>query len=485
MKWAFACQYEYNIGLKYRADNMTGKPTFLHALICFSVIVLMISVGLFVYNISLHSILFLCLCWAVFNASFLGYAYLEIQSMMSDAITRALPAIYIFILIGMVIASFMQSGTITTLIYYGLALLEPSTFLFTGLLLCCLMSVVTGTSWGTVGTLGVVFMGVGAGLNVPLPIVAGMVISGATFGDKLSPISDTTNLAAMSAETDLYAHIRSMLYTTVPTLIIVLVIMIYLGSQLSDSSLPEQEINDIRVAIRDAYLLNPIITLIPLLVMVVLSMKRFSPQVSMSLSILAACIVTVLFQDTDIVSIANALWSNSKGTTGIESIDTLLGRGGISSMSWTLLLSIMALAMGGILFKGGFLEVLLAWGINRVRRTASLVALTIASGFAGNLAMGEAYISIILNCQLFGKNFDALGLQRSMLSRSVEEGATLTTGLIPWTTAGAFYTATLGVPVLDYLPYAFLNYLNPVVSIAMAALGLGLLKQSTAEKSRR
>ncbi len=461
---------------------MIRTPSFVHALICFCVVVLLISTGLFVFGISLHSIIFLCLCWVTLNASLLGHSYVAIQSMMNDAITRALPAIYIFILIGMVIASFMQSGTITTLIYYGLAVLEPSTFLITGLLLCCLMSVVTGTSWGTVGTLGVVFMGIGTVMELPLPIVAGMVISGATFGDKLSPISDTTNLAAMSAETDLFSHIKSMLYTTLPTLVLVIFIMLFLGARYSGNHLPESEIKLIQAAIESGYNLNPLVTLIPLLIMVVLSVRKYSPQVSMSLSILAAAMIAIIYQGTDFVTVANSLWSNQKGSTGIESIDQLLGRGGISSMSWTLLLSIMALAMGGILHKSGFLEVLLAGVITRIRGAASLIALTIFSGFAGNVAMGEAYISIILNCQLFGKSYQAAGLTKSMLSRSVEEGSTLTTGLIPWTTAGAFYAATLGVPVLDYLPYAFLNYLNPLVSIIMAVLGLGILRQVREEQ---
>jgi NhaC family Na+:H+ antiporter len=441
----------------------------------------MISMGLFVFGISLHSIIFLCLCWVTLNASLLGHAYGAIQSMMSEAITRALPAIYIFILIGMVIASFMQSGTITTLIYYGLALLEPSTFLITGLLLCCLMSVVTGTSWGTVGTLGVVFIGIGTVMELPLPVVAGMVISGATFGDKLSPISDTTNLAAMSAETDLFSHIKAMLYTTLPTLVLVMLIMLVLGVRYSGHQLPVAEIKSIQAAIDASYNLNPLVTLIPLLVMVVFSMRKYSPQVSMSLSILTAAIIAIIYQGVDFVTVANSLWSNQAGTTGIENIDQLLGRGGISSMSWTLLLSIMALAMGGILHKSGFLEVLLAGVIKRIRGVTSLIAVTIISGFAGNVAMGEAYISIILNCQLFGKSYQAAGLRKSMLSRSVEEGSTLTTGLIPWTTAGAFYAVTLGVPVLDYLPYAFLNYLNPLVSITMAALGIGILRQVAEE----
>ncbi|MDP4597542.1 MAG: Na+/H+ antiporter NhaC [Pseudomonadales bacterium] len=455
---------------------MIKTPSFLHALVCFGVVVSMISSGLFVFDISLHSILFMALVWVAVNARLLGHSYAAIQSMMSEAISRALPAIYIFLLIGMVIASFMQSGTIATLIYYGLALLEPSLFLVTGLLLCCLMSVATGTSWGTVGTLGVVFMGIGAALNVPLALVAGMVVSGATFGDKLSPVSDTTNLAAMSAHADLYTHIRTMLYTTVPTLVLVMLILLWFGFSQASEPLPATEIAGIQAALQGHYGLNPLVTLLPLLVMVVLSVRRVSPQVAMTMSILTAFAIAVLYQGVSVAAVMNALWSNSAGTTGIANIDSLLGRGGISSMSWTLLLSVMALALGGVLFKTAMLEVLLAGLISRVKHTAGLIALTITSGFIGNVAMGEAYISIILNCQLFSDAYKKRGLPASILSRSVEEGSTVTTGLIPWTTAGAFYAVTLGVPVLDYLPYAFFNLLNPLVSVTMAMLGLGLLR---------
>ena len=348
------------------------QPTLIHALICFLPIVGMISFGLFRFGISLHTIIFACLIWAVLNTAILKFSYAEIQDMMSQAITRALPAIYIFILIGMIIASFMQSGTIAMLIYYGLAVLDPSFFLFTGLLLCCLMSVATGTSWGTVGTLGVVFIGIGEALQIPLPIVAGMIVSGATFGDKMSPVSDTTNLAAMSAETNLYTHIRTMLLTTVPTLVIVSIILLFLGSHYADNQLPNVDINNIRVALATSYNLNPIVTLLPLVVMLVMSMKRFSPQVSMTASIIAATIIAIIYQQTSTVTVANALWSNTPGTTGIESIDNLLGRGGITSMSWTLLLSLMALALGGVLFGGGFLAVLLAGMIKQIKRTTSL-----------------------------------------------------------------------------------------------------------------
>ncbi|GHG72855.1 Na+/H+ antiporter NhaC [Alishewanella longhuensis] len=436
----------------------------------------MIAGGLFGLGISLHTLMFLCLLWVGLNAFSLGYGYAQIRELMTRALTRAMPAIYIFILIGMVIASFMHSGTIATLIYYGLSWLNPSIFLAVGLLLCALMSVATGTSWGTVGTLGVVLMGVGATMNIPLPLIAGMVVCGATFGDKMSPISDTTNLAAMSAGTDLYRHIYSMLFTTLPTFILTFLIFLGIGFSYGEQHINLADVSAIQAALAGHFSLAPVITLLPLLVLAVMSIKKVPAEVTMSCSIVLAVLIAIFYQDSSTISVLNALWQNSPQNTGIASLDALLGRGGISSMSWTLLLALMAIALGGILHGAGFLTALLAGIIKRVQRTASLVATTIVSGFLGNVAMGEAYISIILNCQLFKPKYQQQQLDPAVLSRSVEEGSTMTTGLIPWTTAGAFYTATLGVEVLDFAPYAFFNYLNAVIAVAMAALGIGLLK---------
>lgn len=454
------------------------SPSFLHAVICIMGVFLMISLGMFAYEISLHAIIFLALMWVGVQAGVLGYAFADIRNMMNSGIIKALPAIYIFLLIGMVIASFMQSGTIASLLYYGIDLLSPAVFLVAGLVLCGFMSVATGTSWGTVGTVGVVLIGIGETMGIPLPVVAGMIISGATFGDKLSPISDTTNLAAMSAGTNLYRHIYAMLYTTVPTFIIVLVILSVLGMQYADNALPTADIHNIQAALMSAYELNLWVTLLPLLLMFGMSMKRYSPELSMSSSIILAMLVAIFYQGKDSVDVLNTLWLNSPANTGIESIDALLGRGGLYSMAWTLLLSIMALALGGIMQQAGFLRVLLMHIIAHIKHVSTLVATTIASGLVGNMAMGESYISIILSCQLFKDSYQQQQLDKAMLSRSVEEGSTMTTGLIPWTTAGVFYAATLGVPTLEYAPYTFLNLLNPVVSIVMAGLGIGLLQQN-------
>ncbi|MBB1321003.1 Na+/H+ antiporter NhaC [Shewanella sp. SR43-8] len=459
--------------------NLPRSPSFLQSLICFSVIIITIAGGLFGLGISLHTLMFLCLLWVGLNAFSLGYGYIHIRELMTNALTRAMPAIYIFILIGMVIASFMHSGTIATLIYYGLSWLSPSLFLAVGLLLCALMSLATGTSWGTVGTLGVVFIGIGSAMNIPLPLVAGMIVCGATFGDKMSPISDTTNLAAMSAGTDLYRHIYAMLFTTTPTFILTFLIFLVIGLNYGEQNIDLAEVTSIQTALANNYSLTPLITLLPLILLAVLSIKKVPAEVTMSCSIILAVLIAIFYQQQSAISVLNALWENTPESTGIASLDALLGRGGISSMSWTLLLALLAIALGGILHGAGFLSALLAGIIKRVQRTATLIATTIMSGFLGNIAMGEAYISIILSCQLFKPKYEQQNVEAAILSRSVEEGATMTTGLIPWTTAGAFYTATLGVNVLDYAPYAFFNYLNAIIAVAMAAFGIGLLKPKT------
>lgn len=466
-------EHEAKLGALLTDKRLPSLP---HAIACFSGVFLMISSGLFIFEISLHVIMFLALIWVVIQASWLGHSFIVVRQMMNHGISKALPALYIFLLIGMVIASYMQSGTIAGLLYYGIDWLNPVIFLPVGLVLCCFMSLATGTSWGTVGTLGIVMIGIGEAMGIPAPLVAGMVISGATFGDKLSPISDTTILAAMSADTPLYRHIHSMLYTTAPTLVIVIGLFIVLGIQFTDTALPRTHIEDIRSALSGAYQLNPWVTLSPLIMMFVLSMKRYAPEISMTASILLAMLIAVFYQGKNSIDVLNALWLNTDGTTGIDNLDALLGRGGIYSMAWTLLLSVMALALGGILHHAGFLRVLLVSIIAHIKRVSTLIAATITAGFMGNIAMGEAYISIILNCQLFKSTYEEKAVDKAILSRSVEEGATLTTALIPWTTTGTFYAATLGIATLDYAPYALLNLLNPFVSIIMAFLGLGMLQ---------
>ena len=338
------------------------------------------------------------------------------------------------------------------------------------------MSLATGTAWGTIATIGVVLMGLGAALGIPLPLVAGMIVSGASFGDKMSPVSDTTNLAAMSANTDLYSHIKSMLYTTVPTYIISLILFIVLGLYYSGQTLSAEELMLLTDSLESEFLINPL-TLLPLLVLLVFSLRRAPAEVSMLASVVTGVLLAVTMQDRSITDVLNSLHTGYVANTGMESIDDLLSRGGITSMMWTMSLALIALSLGGILDKAGFVRVLLGGLLSRIKRTASLMATTIGAGVAANMSMGEGYLSIIFGGQIFRESFEENNLENHMLSRCLEEGATLSTSLIPWTTSGAFITGVLGMSPLVYGPWTFFNYINPLLSIALAYMGFGIFRK--------
>ncbi|MDO5747474.1 MAG: Na+/H+ antiporter NhaC [Actinomycetaceae bacterium] len=397
-------------------------------------------------------------------------------------IWRAKDALIIFILIGVLIAALIQSGTVATLIYWGVLLIHPGWFLPAGLLLCSLMSIATGTAWGTVGTAGVVLMGIGSAMDIPLPLVAGMVVCGATFGDKMSPISDTTNLAAMAARTDLYHHIRSMTYTTAPAYLITLLAFALVGRQYTGYELPEDKLLAMESAITSAYQIGWW-TMAPLIVLILMSILRIGAITTMLTASIVAVLVALGMQSGDAASILAALWHGDSVHTPIDSLTSLFSRGGIVSMWFTVLLSLQALALGGVLTDYGFMRAILAGLLTRVKRIGSLVTSTIICALVGNLGMGEAYLSIVLGGQLFSDAYDDADIDRGVLSRCLEEGATLTTPLIPWTTAGVFFSQTLEISTLEYLPFAWMNLLNPLMGIAFAYLGWGLMLRKTVREN--
>lgn len=456
------------------------EPSFLQSLACFGGVILIVILGLFWLEINLHVLLVIGLIWVAGHASYLGFQFTLIKSAMSAGIGKGLGAIYIFILIGVLIAALIEGGTVGGLIYYGVDLLHPAIFLPAGLILCSLMSLATGTAWGTIGTIGVVLMGLGNVLGIPLPLVAGMVVSGASFGDKMSPVSDTTNLAAMSAETDLYAHIRSMLYTTVPTYIIALFLFTIVGLEYADQALSVQQLSELKEHLAIEFSIGPV-TLLPLVVLLVLGIRRVPAEPSMLASIATAIALALTTQGRGITEVLNSLQEGYTSNTGLELLDVLLTRGGIQSMMWTLSLALIALSLGGLLDRSGFVRVLLQGLLSRIKRSATLVAATIGSGVIANMSMGEGYLSIIFGGQIFKDSYDADGLERHMLSRCLEEGATLSTSLIPWTTSGAFCMGALGISPFTFAPWAFFNYINPLLSILLAYMGFGIFRKKTSE----
>ena len=440
-----------------------------------------IVAGVILFGINIHVLLILSIIWTCLHTLTLGYKFKDIKTLMSGGVANGLPAAYVFILIGIVVASFIESGTIASIVYYSLDLIHPAVFLPAGLLLCSFMSVSVGTLMGTVATAGVILIGMGEAMGVPLPIVAGMVIAGASFGDKMSPVSDTTNLAAASAGTDLYTHIKAMLYTTVPTYILCLIIFTFIGLQYSADALATNDIEEFRAAIAGHYVVS-IWGFIPVIVLFGLSLRKFAAEPSMIAASAVAILMAVVQQDHDILSILASLQDGYKADTGHDGLNTLVNRGGIQSMMRTFSLALFAMALGGMLDKVGYLRSMLQGILVHLKSVLSLLAATMLTGIISSIATGQSYISIVLTSQLFKGKYEEMGLKRRMLSRTVEESTTLITPLMPWSLGGAFYSAVMGVSVIDYMPWSFLNYLNFLVALIITSLGFAIFRKSDDEK---
>lgn len=460
--------------------NTHKAPSFWHALICFGGVLVMIVTGVVAFRISIQVLLMLSIIWVSIHTYFLGYSFGEIKRIMSDGISNALGAVYIFILIGVVVASFLESGTITTLVYYGLDFVHPAVFLPVGLILCSFMSVSVGTMVGTVATVGVILIGIGAAMGVPLPIVAGMVIAGASFGDKMSPISDTTNMAALATGTDLYTHIKSMLYTTVPTYIICLILFGFIGMEYADQTLSTDGIIAFKAAIDENFIVS-IWGFVPIIVLFSMSFKRIPAEPTMITASAVAVFIALVQQGHDIVSILGSLQSGYSAETSNADLDRLLNRGGILGMMGTLTIALFAMALGGLLDKVGYIRAMLEGTLKHLKNTVQLLAATMMTGIVASIATGQSYISIVLTAQLFKQKFEDMGLKRRMLSRTIEESTTLITPLMPWSLGGAFYSGAMGVEVFDYAPWAFLNYLNFIVAIVMAMFGIAIFRKKPKE----
>lgn len=459
--------------------NEHPEPSFGAALLCCSGILVIIIASVFLFEIELHIALILGLIWTTFNASLLGYRFRDAKKLMNDGIIAAVGAIYIFMLIGIVIAALIESGTIAGIIVYALGVVDPRWFLPACLLLCSFMSLATGTSWGTVGTAGVVLVGLGEFIGLPSPMIAGAVISGALFGDKMSPLSDTTILAATAVGTEVDQHIRAMFYTTGPTFLLILVVFGVLSFRYAGAELSLDEIDALRQPLLEQFSIN-ILVFLPLLVIITMSFMRMAAEPSMMAGTIVAVVLAIFLQDREFSEILYSLQYGFVSETGIESVDNLLTRGGLQSMMWTLSLALIALALGGILNGAGFLKVLVRGLIRRIKTATQLVASTIATCMLANMSMGENYLAVIFGSRIYKDTYEERGLHPRMLSRCVEEGATLSAGLIPWTTTGAFFSAALGVSTAQYAPWVLLSSFNIVISIGLTALGKGIFKKSEA-----
>ena len=474
-------------------------PSALVALIPLAVLILLLALTIHLFGgdaIAGGSQLSLLTASAVCTMLAMGIYRTKWQT-LEDAIIgnmrSATPAIIILLLIGAIAGTWMASGIIPTLIYYGLKILHPSIFLPASCIICAVISLLTGSSWTTIATIGVALMGVGRALGFEDGWIAGAIISGAYFGDKISLMSDTTVLASSTVEVPLFTHIKYMLITTTPSLLIALVVFAVVG--FSGATATVADTLTIEASLQQAFNISPWLLIVPLITGLLIA-KKLPAIVTLFASALMAAVAMIIAQpdivaqiaQTDVASALNSfkavvqvVTTSSSVETHNELLNNLVATRGMSGMMDTIWLIICAMCFGGVMYGSGMLSALSQIFLSLARRTVSVVGSTVCSGLFFNLATGDQYISIILTGRLFHQLYDERKLEGRLLSRSVEDSATVTSVLIPWNSCGMTQSTVLGVATLTYMPYCIFNIVSPLMSIIVAAIGYKIYKKGENE----
>lgn len=454
------------------------------SLIVFGIAVAILLFGIIILKFDIHITLLIALIWACLASGTIGYSFEDLVGCMKKSLGQSMGAMIIFIFIGIIIASWIFSGTVPALIYYGLKFITPKMFLPVGLILCSLVSLATGTSWGTMGTMGIAMMGIGAGMGMPPALTAGMVLSGAYFGDKMSPMSDTTNLAPASAGTTLQKHISAMWKTTFPSIIIVLIAFIFIGLRYRNGDIDYGTIEAFSDTLSERFNMN-LIVLLPMIVLFTLNIFKFPAIPGMAIGSLLGVMVAVFVQKTPATDVLVGLNYGYINKTGVALIDRLLMRGGIQSMMYTFSLACIAISFGGVMEHVGYMHKVIELVVKKVKHDWLMAPLVIVSTFLATAAMSEVYLSLVLTGNLYREAFREKGLKSEFLSRLLEEGGTLMQVFVPWSTGGIFITATLGVTTTEYAKYALLNWINPLLSIILAACGIFVMRITDEAKNAK
>lgn len=465
------------------------KPSTLQAISPLVIMIVLLTIGVGFLKLRAEPIILICTIITSMIAKTLGYTWEELQRGIIEKISSALPATLILWSVGLLIGSWMFCGTVPMIIYYGVQIISPRFLYVTAFLITAVLSTVTGTSWGSAGTIGVAIMGIAQGLNMNLAITAGAVVAGSYFGDKLSPFSDTTNLAPLAAGSELYDHIKHMLYTTVPAAIVSIIVYLIAGLSSKTSLASADSVNVIQSQLSGIYNWN-IILLLPVIIMLAGSILKFPTLPTMVVNSLISVVIGIFVQGFSLkdgfASMINGFDIGMTGFNGkiIEDIATLINRGGALSMTTTTILVFCSMGFAGIMSVSGMLDVVLDAILSRVKSTFGVVISTIVSCFTVAFVTGNSYLSILIPGELFKKVYLERNLHPKNLSRTLEDSGTVLVPLIPWSAAGAYMAATLGVETLTYLPWAVLNYTGIIFAIIWAITGIGITKISEEEKEK-
>ena len=470
------------------------SPTILQALfpIIFLVVLLTINVSVFgddALSGSIQIVLILSSAVASIIAFNLGFTWLEIQKGIVKSINSSIPSILILFLVGSLAGSWLLSGIVPAFIYYGIQILNAKIFLFAACIICIVVSMATGSSWTTSATIGIALIGIGRALDISDGLVAGAILSGAYFGDKMSPLSDTTNLAPAMAGSDLISHIKYLSLTTVPSIIISLIIFIILGLNISDNiGLNNAEI--ISNSILDKFYISPVLFIVPLVV-IILIYNKIKAVPALFIGVILGSVFALIFQSNLVLEVSNsssnswkALFSGTMislyGSISIdasnEMVSKLLSSSGMFGMLGTIWLVICAMIFGGVMEKAGFLKKIISIILNKIKSTGSLISSTAGTCIFFNLTASDQYISIVVPGKMYSSIYKEKGLAPENLSRTLEDSGTVTSVLVPWNTCGAYHASVLNVATLTYLPYCFFSLISPIMTILFAYLRIKIKK---------
>ncbi|KIL73369.1 Na+/H+ antiporter NhaC [Bacillus badius] len=454
-----------------------AKPSLLSAFILTGMILALISFSIIKLESVPHIPILLSIFVLLTFGAFKKIPFKTMEEGMMAGAKSGMGAVFIFFLIGVLISSWMLSGTIPTMIYTAFGLVTPNFFYSVVFLVVAIVGLGIGSSLTTVATIGVAFIGVSQAVDASAAITAGAVVSGAFFGDKMSPLSDTTNLAASIVGVDLFTHIRNMCWTTVPAFFITLVLFGFISPEVEQTQFPKMEA--MKATLEKMDLIHWYAWL-PLLLLFLLSIKKVSPVVTLSLSSVFGVLLSFAHSGKTLAEVWGILFSGFVSETGNAEVDALLTRGGLDSMMFTISLVLLSLGLGGLLFSLGIVPRLFEAIEHHLRKAGSTVAAAAFSAVGINFIIGEQYLSILLTGEAFQRQFEKVGLARKNLARTLEDAGTVINPLVPWGVCGVFITKMLGVATIDYLPFAFFCLLSPLLTILYGMTGWTLTKKEEA-----
>ncbi|MFC2086745.1 Na+/H+ antiporter NhaC [Bacteroidota bacterium] len=466
------------------------EPSLFQALIPIIILIILLALNVYFYkDDTLSGASQMALLFAASVAGIIAWrnkiGWKTISTKIMASIGTAMPSILILLLIGSLAGTWLISGVIPTLIYYGIQILHPSIFLFAAVVISAIVSVATGSSWSTIATIGIALLGIGNALNIRVEIVAGAIISGAYFGDKISPLSDTTNLAPAMTGTDLFTHIRYMLYTTIPSMIITLLIFLGIGL-FSVNPVEKVQIGQVMNTINKTFHVNPLLLIVPI-ALITSIIKKVPPIPSLLIGTLLGGIFAIIFQPGIVNEVANipgnylqssylavmqSMFGKVQIVTDNEKINNLFSTNGMAGMLDTVWLILTAMVFGGVMEAGGLLRRITHSIINLANSTGSLVSSTVATCILFNATASDQYLSIVVPGRMFSEVYKKRGFKPELLSRTLEDGGTVTSVLVPWNTGGATQARVLGVSTWAYFPYCFFNIISPFMSVLFAYLNI-------------